>query len=295
LERAFGVFFPRGGTGALVRALVRLFEELGGELRLDCPVTKVRIERSGKPTHYVSSPAGENEPFDAVVSNSDLHHTYSTLYRDEPEAAAFSRKLERARWSMSLFVIYFGTDRPYDLAHHTVLFGPRYRGLLNEIFHGAALPEDFSLYLHAPSVTDPSLAPPGGATFYVLSPVPHLGNAPLPWDRIEGEYAERILASLEGVMPELRKHIVVKRFLTPLGFQSELRSYHGSAFSLAPELTQSAWFRPHNRDPRIPGLYLVGAGTHPGAGVPGVVGSAKATAGLLLKDFGLERLSEAAE
>jgi len=296
LERAFGVFFPRGGTGALVRALVRLFEELGGELRLGCPVTKVRVDRSGKARHYVSSRAGESEPFDAVVSNSDLHHTYATLYGDEPEAVAFSRKLERARWSMSLFVIYFGTDRPYDLAHHTVLFGPRYQGLLREIFHGAALPEDFSLYLHAPSVTDPSLAPPGGATFYVLSPVPHLGNAPLPWDRIETEYADRILAALERVMPDLRQHIVVKRCLTPLGFRSELRSYHGSAFSLAPELTQSAWFRPHNRDPHIPGLYLVGAGTHPGAGVPGVVSSAKATAGLLLKDFGIERrASEAAE
>jgi phytoene desaturase len=285
LERNWGVFFPRGGTGALVQALVKLYGELGGELRLSCPVEKVRVERSGKVQHFVSSPHGADEPFDAVVSNSDLHHTYGTLYAGDADAAATTRKLERARWSMSLFVLYFGTNRPYDLAHHTVLFGPRYESLLKEIFHGSKLPDDFSLYLHAPSVTDPSLAPPGGATFYVLAPVPHLGNAPLAWDQLEGEYSERIFTALERIMPNLRQHVVVKRCLTPLGFKSELRSYQGSAFSLAPELTQSAWFRPHNRDPRIPGLYLVGAGTHPGAGVPGVVSSAKATAGLLLRDF----------
>jgi phytoene desaturase len=287
LERNWGVFFPRGGTGALVRALVQLFEELGGELRLDCPVTNILISRAGRPIHHVTSAQAINEPFDAVVSNSDLHHTYATLYHGEPDAASTTRKLERARWSMSLFVLYFGTNRPYDVAHHTVLFGARYRELLNEIFHGHDLPGDFSLYLHAPSVTDPSLAPPGGATFYVLSPVPHLGNASLAWNELADEYAERILIALEKILPDLRRHIVVKRHLTPLGFQSELRSYHGSAFSLAPELSQSAWFRPHNRDPHIPGLYLVGAGTHPGAGVPGVVGSAKATAGLVLRDLGL--------
>jgi phytoene desaturase len=287
LEKNWGVFFPRGGTGALVRALVRLYTELGGELRLDCPVRQVRVERGGKPIHHLSSAAGDDEPFDAVVSNSDLHHTYSRLYAGEPEAEKTVRRLERARWSMSLFVLYFGTDRPYDVAHHTVLFGPRYRGLLQEVFHGRELPADFSLYLHAPSVTDPSLAPPGGATFYVLSPVPHLGNAPLDWESVAGEYAERILIALERVMPNLRQHVVVKRHLTPRGFQQDLFAYHGSAFSLAPELTQSAWFRPHNRDPHIPGLYLVGAGTHPGAGVPGVVASARASADLLLRDFGL--------
>ena len=287
LERNWGVFFPRGGTGALVQALVRLYRELGGELRLDCPVYSVRIQRGAKVVHHVSSAAGEGEPFDAVVSNSDLHHTYSRLYAGEPAAAATVKRLERARWSMSLFVLYFGTDRPYDLAHHTVLFGPRYRELLAEVFHGPRLPDDFSLYLHAPSVTDPSLAPPGGATFYVLSPVPHLGHAPLDWPKLAPQYAGQILATLERVMPDLRRHIVVQRYQTPTGFQQDLFAYHGSAFSLAPELTQSAWFRPHNRDPALPGLYLVGAGTHPGAGVPGVVSSARASVGLLLRDFGL--------
>jgi phytoene desaturase len=297
LERNWGVFFPRGGTGALVRALVRLFEELGGELRLSCPVEQVRVERGASVRHLVTSAAGREEPFDLVVSNSDLHFTYSRLYAGEPEARKTTRKLERADWSMSLYVLYFGTDRPYDLAHHTVLFGPRYRGLLDEVFHGKKLPDDFSLYLHAPSVTDPSLAPPGGATFYVLSPVPHLGNAPLDWDRIGDAYGDRILESLEHVMPNLRQHVVTRRSLTPQGFASELFAHHGSAFSVAPKLTQSAWFRPHNRDPKIPGLYIVGAGTHPGAGVPGVVSSAKATAGLVLGDLGiaLPQVAEAAE
>lgn len=287
LERQWGVFFPRGGTGALVRALVQLYQSLGGELRLSCPVRSIHIERSPRVKHLVDSAAEAREPFDLVVSNSDLHHTYAKLYGSEPEAQKTAKKLAKAEWSMSLYVLYFGTNRPYDLAHHTVLFGPRYRGLLDDIFHGQQLPDDFSLYLHAPSVTDPSLAPAGGATFYVLSPVPHLGNAPLDWDRVGQAYGDRILEALEPHMPNLRQHVVVRRSLTPRGFASDLSAYHGSAFSVAPKLTQSAWFRPHNRDPKLPGLYLVGAGTHPGAGVPGVVSSAKATAGLVLADCGM--------
>jgi phytoene desaturase len=297
LEKRWGVFFPRGGTGALVRALVRLYQELGGELRLSCPVESIRVERSPKLVHRVTSRAGQDEPFTAVVSNSDLHHTYSKLYAAELAAVKTTARLERSSWSMSLFVLYFGTDRAYDVAHHTVLFGPRYRELLADVFHGHQLPPDFSLYLHAPSVTDATLAPPGGATFYVLSPVPHLGNAPIDWDTLAPEYAQRILIALERHMPELRRHVVTQRYQTPLGFKRDLRAYHGSAFSLAPELTQSAWFRPHNRDPKIPGLYLVGAGTHPGAGVPGVIGSARASATLVLRDLGVTRESsgEAAE
>ncbi len=287
LERNWGVFFPRGGTGALVRALVQLYQALGGELRLSCPVQGIAIERGASVRHLVDSAAGQREPFDLVVSNADLHHTYQKLYGAEPEAQKTVKRLEKAEWSMSLYVLYFGTNRPYDLAHHTVLFGPRYRGLLDDIFHGQQLPDDFSLYLHAPSVTDPSLAPAGGATFYVLSPVPHLGNAPLDWDRVGQAYGDRILEALEPHMPNLRKHVVVRRSLTPRGFASDLMAYHGSAFSVAPKLTQSAWFRPHNRDPKLPGLYIVGAGTHPGAGVPGVVSSAKATAGLVLADCGI--------
>lgn len=283
LERKWGVFFPRGGTGALVRALVRLFEELGGELRLACPVRGVEVERGARARHWVTSRT--REPFDAVVSNADLSLTYGKLYATEASARRMAQKLDRAEWSMSLYVLYFGTDRAYDLAHHNVLFGPRYREHLLDIFRGHELPDDFSLYLHAPSVTDPTLAPPGCGCFYVLSPVPHLGNAKLAWNELALPYGEKILASLERLMPDLRRHVVVRRAMTPLDFERELFAKHGSAFSLAPLLTQSAWFRPHNRDDSIPGLYLVGAGTHPGAGVPGVVNSGKATARLVVEDL----------
>jgi phytoene desaturase len=237
-------------------------------------------------THRVHTDGG-GEAFDLVVSNADLHHTYNQLLRDEPLAEKSRKRVAGLDWSMSLFVLYFGTDRLYRdrVAHHSVLFGPRYRELLAEVFGGNKLPEDFSLYLHAPTVTDPSLAPPGCDSFYVLSPVPHLGNAPLDWTALAPSYAEKILVALEQLMPDLRKHVVVKRWRTPETFRDELNSHLGSAFSCAPKLTQSAWFRPHNRDPRVPGLYLVGAGTHPGAGVPGVVNSAKATARVILEDF----------
>ena len=222
-----------------------------------------------------------------MVSNADLHHTYGELLRDEPSAARTTKRLESLDWSMSLFVLYFGTDRTYrdHVAHHTVLFGPRYKGLLDEVFHGSRLPDDFSLYLHAPTVTDPSLAPPGCDSFYVLSPVPHLGHAPLDWRTVAPEYADKILAALERLLPDLRRHVVTRRWRTPETFRDELNAYQGTAFSCAPKLTQSAWMRPHNRDAHIPHLYLVGAGTHPGAGVPGVVNSAKATARVILEDF----------
>ncbi len=287
LERDEGVHFVRGGTGALVRAMADCFESLGGELRLATPVRRVRLEGDGG--HRVCTDSSE-ERFDAVVSNADVLHTYARLYGEHPRARRRARRLERKQWSMSVFLVYFGTDRRYEgLAHHSVIFGPRYRPLLDEIFHGKRLPRDFSLYLHAPTVSDPSLAPPGCASFYALSPVPHLGNAPVDWTREAPAYADRILASLERLLPDLRRHVVVQRTFTPDDFASELAAHHGSAFSLAPILRQSAWFRPHNRDPAIPGLYLVGAGTHPGAGVPGVVNSAKATVSLVLEDIGRAR------
>lgn len=288
LERKWGVFFPRGGTGALVAALVQLFGELGGELRLGAPVEAIEVRKAGGAhAHHVTTAGGETEAFDLVVSNADVHHTYASLYAGDARAQRRVSKLEKLDWSMSLFVLYFGTDIPYrdEVVHHTVLFGPRYEGLLDDIFQGDALPDDFSLYLHAPTHSDPSLAPPGRGTFYVLAPVPHLGNAPLDWELIGDRYADRILASLETVMPELRRHITTRHWITPRTFATELRSYQGAAFSCAPTLTQSAYFRPHNKDAHIPGLYLVGAGTHPGAGVPGVVSSAKATAGLVLRDY----------
>jgi phytoene desaturase len=199
-----------------------------------------------------------------------------------------ARRLKRKRFSPSLFVVYFGLKGEHpDLAHHTICFGPRYRGLIDEIYGKNALADDFSLYLHSPSVSDPALAPPGCSTHYVLSPVPHLGVAEIDWDAEGPRYRDRILDYLDAhVIPGLKDSLVTTRMFTPKDFERELNAWQGSAFSLEPVLTQSAWFRTHNRDDVIGNLYFVGAGTHPGAGVPGVVGSAKATAGLMIEDLG---------
>lgn len=287
IERKWGVFFPEGGTGALVRGLVRLFEDLGGVLKLNTPVDRIKLRSGGtRPEHVVHGRGDQPAAFDVVVSNADVHHTYAELYRDVPGARRRQFRLERMAWSMSLFVLYFGTNQRYaDLAHHTILFGPRFKGLLRDIFRGPRLPEDFSLYLHAPTITDPGMAPEGGESFYVLSPVPHLGNAAIDWDAIAGRYGDAILESLETHLPGVRQSVVTRRHFTPADFANKFRAYHGSAFSVAPKLTQSAYFRPHNRDPDIPGLYIAGAGTHPGAGIPGVVNSAKATCDTIAADF----------
>jgi phytoene desaturase len=289
LERTWGVTFPRGGTGALVRALVALFERLGGTVRLSTPVDRILVE-GGRVTG-VRVAGGEVFPATAVASNADVVHTYKHLLGHEPRGAAVAASLEKKRFSMSLFLIYFGTKRRHPhLAHHNVIFGPRYRELLGDIFDRGILADDFSLYLHAPTVSDPTLAPDGCEAFYVLSPVPHLGKGHIDWTTEGPRYADRILDYLEArYIPHLREDLVTQRIFTPLDFQHELGAHHGSAFSLEPVLTQSAWFRVHNRDDRLPGLYFVGAGTHPGAGVPGVVNSAKATAGLMIEDLGGRR------
>ncbi|MEE2985977.1 MAG: phytoene desaturase [Candidatus Thermoplasmatota archaeon] len=287
LEREWGVYFPAGGTHALVRTLVKLFEELGGEIRLSTPVSSVELIQEGSSIkHRITDGNKGVEEFDLVVSNADVHHTYKKLYSSSKVAKKRAKKLEKMDWSMSLFVLYFGTDIAYDdVAHHTILFGPRYKGLLDEIFKGNSLPEDFSLYLHVPTVTDKSLAPEGCSAAYVLAPVPHLGRADVDWDEIAEEYGDRIIEALEVEMPDLRNHIVTRRHITPKTFESELAAFKGSAFSVAPKLTQSAYFRPSNEDSGIPGLYLVGAGTHPGAGLPGVLNSAKATVDLILSKY----------
>jgi len=222
---------------------------------------------------------------DRVASNADVVHTYERLLGHAPRGVAKARQLKSKRFSMSLLVVHFGLRRRHpQLQHHTVCFGARYRGLIEDIFRGP-LAEDFSLYLHAPCVTDPSLAPPGCGSHYVLAPVPHLGHAPIDWS-VEGpRLRDRIFDYLESrYIPGLRADLVTSRIFTPADFRDELGAHLGSAFSLEPVLTQSAWFRPHNRDDVIPNLYITGAGTHPGAGVPGVVGSAKATAQLMLED-----------
>ncbi|MBS0968335.1 MULTISPECIES: phytoene desaturase [Yersiniaceae] len=285
LEREWGVWFARGGTGALVQGLVRLFEDLGGEIALNAKVS--HMETTGARISSVHLADGRHFDTPAVASNADVVHTYGTLLGHLPAGAARAGALKRKRMSNSLFVLYFGLNKQHtQLAHHTVCFGPRYRELIEDIFNRDTLSEDFSLYLHAPCVTDPSLAPPGCGSYYVLAPVPHLGTADLDWT-VEGpRLRDRIFAYLEQhYMPGLREQLVTHRMFTPFDFRDELGAHLGSAFSIEPLLTQSAWFRPHNRDDRIPNLYLVGAGTHPGAGVPGVIGSAKATAGLMLEDL----------
>ena len=293
LERKGGVWFPRGGTGALVRGLIALFESLGGVIHCNAAVTQVLVHEGR--TTGVRLADGSEFPAEIVASNADVVHTYDALLGHTVRGRTRAASLRTQRFSMSLFLIYFGVRRQYpDLAHHTVLFGPRYRELLSDIFERGILADDFSLYLHAPTRTDPSLAPEGCEGFYVLSPVPHLGKAPIDW-AVEGpRYRDRILDYLEArCIPGLRANLVTERIFTPVDFATELNAHVGSAFSLEPLLTQSAFFRVHNRDANIRGLYFVGAGTHPGAGVPGVVASAKATAGLILADHDIRSPSAA--
>ncbi len=285
LERQWGVWFAKGGTGALVSGLARLFRDLGGTLELNAEVAA--FETQGLRLTGARSRDGRRWTADAVASNADVVHTYAELLGQHRRGAQEGRRLTGKRFSNSLFVVHFGLKRAQpQLRHHTVCFGPRYQALVQEIFNGPALPEDFSLYLHAPCATDPSLAPPGCSSHYVLAPVPHLGNAPIDWENEGPRYRDRILDYLERQhIPGLREDLVTCRTFTPLDFRDELNAHLGSAFSLEPVLTQSAWFRPHNRDAQLHNLYLVGAGTHPGAGVPGVIASAKATAGLMLEDL----------
>ncbi len=279
LERHWGVWFAMGGTGAIVGALARLFAELGGKLCLDAEVGQILTE--GRKATGVRLTNGRELPADVVVCNAEVAGAYERLLPAAGRGKYTDRKLARLRYSMSLVVIYFGTNRQYRggdgpaLTHHDIILGPRYGPLLADIFTAKKLAEDFSLYLHVPTVTDPSLAPPGCDAFYVLAPVPHLGG-PIDWAMEAKPYRDRIMRFLEErYLPDLSKHIVTERMIDPRHFRDTLNSYLGSAFSIEPILTQSAWFRPHNRSEALPNLYFVGAGTHPGAGLPGVLSSAK--------------------
>ena len=279
LERRWGVHFPMGGTGSLVKGLVSLIEGQGGAVRCNRGVAQITVETGANGIARATGvrlESGETIAADVVVSNADSAWTYRHLVAPEHRSRWTDRRIERARYSMSLFVWYFGTKRQYpDVAHHTIALGPRYRELLTDIFDRKLLADDFSLYLHRPTATDPSLAPEGCDAFYVLSPVPHLQSG-TDWAKHAEPYRLAIQQRLQAtLLPGLADEIVSSRLLTPQDFQDRLSSFRGAAFSLEPVLTQSAWFRPHNRSEELDCLYLVGAGTHPGAGLPGVLSSAR--------------------
>ncbi|MBK3403143.1 phytoene desaturase [Methylorubrum populi] len=273
LERQWGVHFAMGGTGRLVDGLAGLIRGQGGTIRCGAEAARIRVE-GGAATGVVLA-NGENLPADIVVSNADSAFTYGTLLGGRTRRWS-ARRLARASSSMGLFVWYFGTRKKYpEVDHHMILMGPRYRGLLQDIFDRKHLADDFSLYLHRPTATDPLLAPPDCDAFYVLAPVPNLAGGQ-DWSQLAEPYRQRIARFLESsVLPGLSDALVTSRVTTPQDFSEDFLSFRGSGFGLEPVLTQSAWFRPHNRSEDVANLFLVGAGTHPGAGLPGVLSSAR--------------------
>ena len=284
LEKRWGVHYAMGGTGALVRGLVGLLAQQGVAIRYGAEVKRITVDGSaGRPRATgVELANGERIDADIVVSNADVAWTYRQLIEPQYRRHWTDRKVERSRYSMSLFVWYFGTDRQYpDVPHHMMLLGKRYKELLADIFHKHHLADDFSLYLPRPTATAPSMAPDGCDAFYVLSPVPHLASG-TDWAAVAETYRQRIEAELERtVLPGLSKHVITSKLTTPQDFRDKLLSWQGAAFGMEPLLLQSAWFRPHNRSEDVDGLFMVGAGTHPGAGLPGVLSSAKALESVL--------------
>lgn len=274
LERAHGVHFAMGGTASITRALGGLMERHGVTMRLQTTVERIIVEHGE--ARGVVLEGGETIAADLVVSNADPTHLYGRMIKPSARQFPARMKLAGARYSMGLFVLYFGTTRSYpDVAHHTIWLGPRYGELLKEIFHGKTLPKDFSLYLHRPTATDPDFAPPGCDSFYVLCPVPNM-QASINWKNEGPRLRDRIVKALEETMlPGLSSVITADFFKTPEDFQNDYLSTHGAGFSIAPIFRQSAWFRFHNKGEGISNLYLTGAGTHPGAGLPGVFCSAK--------------------
>ena len=285
LEKDGGVWWARGGTNRLIAGMVAHFERLGGTMRVGDPVEQVHT--FGTRASEVETKSGFKQRFDAVASNADIMHSYKDLLSGSKRGPDYAKSLAKKSFSPSLFVVHFGLKGTWPgIPHHMILFGPRYKGLVDDIYKNGVLPADFSIYLHHPTVTDPSVAPEGMSTFYALVPVAHLGKLALNWEEMAPVFEKRILDEIgRRLIPDIHERIVTKFSYTPKDFQTDLSAHMGSAFSLEPVLWQSAYMRGHNRDDRIENFYLVGAGTHPGAGIPGVVGSAKATAGLMLEDL----------
>ncbi|MEO7367357.1 MAG: phytoene desaturase [Gemmatimonadaceae bacterium] len=282
LEQKWGVWFAMGGTGALIGGMIKLFEDIGGTLRLSAEVASIEVDPHSRKATSVTLAGGESIPAESVVANSEVARTYIDLVPSGMRKRNTDKRLTSLQYSMSLFVMYFGTDCKYDdVAHHEILMGPRYRELLEDVFSRKILARDFSLYLHRPTATDPSLAPPGCDAWYVLSPVPHLGGN-VDWTESAKPYRDAIVSYLEErYLPDLSRHTVTERQIDPRYFDETLNSHLGSAFSVEPILTQSAWFRPHNQSEDVANLYFVGAGTHPGAGIPGVLSSGKIVADMI--------------
>ena len=274
LERRWGVHSAMGGTGAIVRELVKLLSDRNVPIRYNAPVTRIRVE-AGR-ARGIELASGEFIAADIVVSNADAAWTYRHLIEPQHRKHWTDKRIAKGKYSSGLFVWYFGTNRQYhDVPHHMMVLGPRYKGLLQDIFKNHTLSEDFSLYLYRPTATDASLAPAGCDSFYVLSVVPNLSSG-TDWRAVTEQYRDAIATVLQdSVLPDLKQHVVSSKITTPQDFQDRLWSYQGAGFGLEPILVQSAWFRPHNRSQDVDGLYLVGASTQPGAGVPSVLMSAK--------------------
>jgi phytoene desaturase len=281
LEKEYGVHYAVGGVQAIADAMARVVEGQGGRLRLGVEADEILV--NGGAAEGVRLVSGEVLRAPLVISNADAGHTYTRLLRNLPRRRWSDAKLDSRRWSMGLYVWYFGTRGTSamwpDVGHHTILSGPRYEGLLTDIFIKGRLAEDMSLYVHRPSVTDPTVAPAGDDTFYALSPVPHLGHAdPVDWAKEEPIYRKKVARELQRVIPGFEDHLSASLVFTPETFRDRYLSPFGCGFSIEPRILQSAWFRPHNVSEEARGLFLVGAGTHPGAGLPGVVSSAEVMA-----------------
>ena len=279
LEKEFGVHYAIGGVEAIAKAMVGVIENQGGIVRFGVEADEILIDKER--ARGVRLATGEIVTADVIVSNADSGHTYDRLLRNHRRRRWTSSRLKRTRWSMGLFVWYFGTSGTKgmwpDVGHHTILNGPRYKGLIDDIFIRGKLSDDMSLYVHRPSVTDPTVAPDGGDTFYALSPVPHLGHEHVvDWKEKAEDYRAHVQKVLEDqLLPGLDTHLAASEVFTPETFRDRYLSPLGAGFSIEPRILQSAWFRPHNVSEEVEGLYLVGAGTHPGAGLPGVVSSAE--------------------
>jgi len=298
LEKEFGVHYAMGGVQAIANAMVGVIRSQGGQVRLGIEVDEIVV--ADGTAKGVRLRSGGMINADLVVSNADAGHTYQRLLRNQPRKRWTDKKLTSRRWSMGLYVWYFGTKGTAkmwpDVGHHTITNAPRYEGLLKDIFINGKLSDDMSLYIHRPSKTDPSVAPDGDDTFYVLSPVPHLGfDDPVDWGKEAEVYKAKVQAEVEKTLPGFAAHISTEMVLTPEDFRDRYLSPNGSGFSIEPRILQSAWFRPHNVSEEAKGLYLVGAGTHPGAGVPGVISSAEVLAKLVPDAPQVPELKMAAE